>query len=193
MGRLDRSDTTASQKTGAKMIENSQAWLGASTSAAIAADFNGQTSRKPSWTQSQLKEAIHAVATQQMKFTQASTIYGIPKGTLYDNILGKSKRMAMLDEINLLDSEEKAVLDFCCETNVSPYNRRTQKPLKEVLSFVEKLRRMRDPGFSFVGLNGFRWWWAFCKKHTIVSLHYEGSLKNKNLIVKTEYNSDDES
>lgn len=127
-----------------------------------------------------------------MRFTQAATLYGIPKGTLYDNILGKSKRMAVLDEAGLLASEELAVLDFCCETNVSPYNRRTKKKLKEILPYVEKLRRIRDPNFSFIGLTGFRWWWAFCKKHSIVSLFYEGSLTNKSPKVKTEFNPEDE-
>lgn len=127
-----------------------------------------------------------------MRFTQAATHYGIPKGTLYDNILGKSKRMAVLDDAGLLASEERAVLDFCCETSVSPYNRRTKKSLAEVLSFVEKLRQGRDPGFAFIGLTGFRWWWAFCKKHSIVSLHYEGSVKPKISKAKNENNDKDE-
>lgn len=151
-------------------------------------EFHGHTLKlkAPTWTQSQLQEAIQAVVTQRMRFTQAATYYGIPKGTLYDNILGKSKRMAVLDEVGLLSSEERAVLDFCCETSVSPYNRRTKKSLAAVLTFVERLRRGRDANFTFVGLTGFRWWWAFCKKHSIVSLYYEGSNKVKTSKIKTE-------
>ncbi|KPI92006.1 hypothetical protein RR46_08432 [Papilio xuthus] len=128
-----------------------------------------------------------------MRFTQAATRYGIPKGTLYDNILGKSRRMAVLDEAGLTANEEKAVLDFCCETSSSPYNRRTKKSLPEVLSFVEKLRRKRDPAFKFIGLTGFRWWWAFCKKYTIVSLYYDGAPKVKHLKTSSDNNSDDDS
>lgn len=128
-----------------------------------------------------------------MRFTQAATHFGIPKGTLYDNILGKSKRMAVLDEAGLTSSEERSVLDFCCETSLSPYNRRTKKSLVDVLAFVEKLRRSRDPEFTFIGLTGFRWWWAFCKKHSIVSLYYEGTNKARNLKVKAEHATDDES
>lgn len=139
-------------------------------------DFNNFLKLKtPTWTQEQLKEAIDAVVTQKMRFTQASSHYGIPKGTLYDNILGKSKRMAVLEEAGLTGTEEAAVLDFCCDVSVSPYNRRTKKSLQSVLHFVEKLRRNRDPGFMFTGLSGFRWWWAFCKKHNIVSLYYDNS------------------
>ncbi|KAJ1524937.1 hypothetical protein ONE63_009795 [Megalurothrips usitatus] len=108
-----------------------------------------------------------------MRFTQASSKYGIPKGTLYDNILGKSKRMMVLDEASLTSDEENAVLEFCCEISVSPFNRRTKKSLHSILSFVEKLRRARDPDFEFQGLAGFRWWWAFCKKHSIVSLYFD--------------------
>lgn len=129
--------------------------------------------RTPNWTQAQLKEAIHAVVTQRMRFTQAASRYGIPKGTLYDNILGKTKRMFVLEEAGLTSTEENAVLDFCCHISVSPYNRRTQKPLSSILNFVETIRRKRDPNFKFTGLAGFRWWWAFCKKHSIVSLYYE--------------------
>lgn len=149
--------------------------------------------KSPTWTQSQLQEAIQAVVAQKMRFTQAATHFGIPKGTLYDNILGKSRRMAVLDEAALSDNEERAVLDFCCETSVSPYNRRTKKSLIEVLTFVEKLRRSRDPSFAFTGLTGFRWWWAFCKKHSIVSLYYDVSNKAKYSKVKAEHNTDDES
>lgn len=161
----------------------------------LSVEFHGHALKlkAPTWTQSQLQEAIQAVVTQRMRFTQASTHYGIPKGTLYDNILGKSKRMAVLDDAGLLASEERAVLDFCCETSVSPYNRRTKKSLAEVLAFVEKLRKNRDPGFTFIGLTGFRWWWAFCKKHSIVSLYYEGASKTKNTKVKAEHHADDES
>lgn len=133
----------------------------------------------PTWTQDQLKEAINAVVTQKMRFTQASARFGIPKGTLYDNILGKSKRMAVLEEAGLNPGEEAAVLEFCCDVSISPYNRRTKKSLSIVLDFVEKLRRMRDPEFLFTGLSGFRWWWAFCKKHSIVSLYYENNANMK--------------
>lgn len=128
--------------------------------------------KAPTWTQSQLKEAIQAVVTQRMRFTQASVHFGIPKGTLYDNILGKTKRMQALEEAGLTSDEETAVLEFCCQISASPYNRRTRKSLTEVLSFVQRLRQNRDPSFEFAGLAGFRWWWAFCKKHSIVSLHF---------------------
>uniref|UniRef100_A0A6V7I926 HTH psq-type domain-containing protein n=1 Tax=Bracon brevicornis TaxID=1563983 RepID=A0A6V7I926_9HYME len=128
--------------------------------------------KAPTWTRHDLQEAIEAVVRQKMRFTQAASKYGIPKGTLYDNILGKSKRMMILEEAGLNSIEEKAVLEFCCDITVSPYNRRTKKSLNSVLNFVERLKRKRDPDFLFTGLSGFRWWWAFCKKHSIVSLYF---------------------
>ncbi|KYM83551.1 hypothetical protein ALC53_05951 [Atta colombica] len=162
----------------AKLLESSHAWLGASTSS-IAADYTTLLKLKaPTWTRHDLQEAIEAVVTQKMRFTQASTKYGIPKGTLYDNILGKSKRMMILEETALDPSEETAVLEFCCDISVSPYNRRTKKSLNAILNFVERLRRKHDPGFMFTGLSGFRWWWAFCKKHSIVSLYINDENEN---------------
>ena len=113
-----------------------------------------------------------------MRFTQASSHFNIPKGTLYDNILGKSKRMLVLDELGLDSEDEEAVLDFCCETSVMPYNRRTNKSLESIVAFVEKLKQAKgQPAFKLGNLMGFRWWWAFCKKHNIVSLFY---VKNNN-------------
>lgn len=132
--------------------------------------------KAPTWTRQDLQEAIEAVVTQKMRFTQASTKYGIPKGTLYDNILGKSKRMMVLEALNV--AEENAVLEFCCDTKTSPYNRRTKKSLNTILRFVERLRRKRDAKFAFNGLAGFRWWWAFCKKHSIVSLYFNDESEN---------------
>lgn len=163
----------------AKLLESSHAWLGASTSS-IAANSTSNPDypillklKTPTWTQDQLKEAIDAVVKQKMRFTQAAGRFGIPKGTLYDNILGKSKRMAVLEEAGLTLNEENLVLEYCCEVSASPYNRRTKKSLADVINYVLKLRRKRDPEFMFSGLSGFRWWWAFCKKHSIVSLFYE--------------------
>ena len=144
-------------------------------------------SKAPSWSKETLQEAINSIVTQKMRFTQASSHYNIPKGTLYDNILGKSKRMLVLDELGLDPQDEEAVLDFCCETSVMPYNRRTNKSLESIVAFVEKLKQSKgQPSFKLGNLMGFRWWWAFCKKHNIVSLFYvknnnnNKSSKNKN-------------
>lgn len=131
--------------------------------------------KAPSWTQDQLKEAIASVVTQKMRFTQASTIYNIPKGTLYDNILGKSNRMEVLERSGLTAIDENAVLSFCCDLSVSPYNRRTRKPLFEVLQFIFQLPNCKREVFDDSGKFAYRWWWAFCKKHSVVSLHYDNN------------------
>ena len=92
---------------------------------------SSKASKLPSWSQDQLQEAITSVITQRMRFTQASSRFNIPKGTLYDNILGKSRRMKALEEVGLTSSEELAVLEYCCEISTMPYNRRTSRSLKE--------------------------------------------------------------
>merc|ERR1719427_1943688 len=98
------------------------------------------SSKLPSWSQSQLQEAIESVITQQLRFTQASMRYGIPKGTLYDNILGKSKRMVVLDQVGLTDTQELSVLEFCCEISSMPYNRRTSRSLKDIIQYISGLK-----------------------------------------------------
>ena len=81
----------------------------------------------PSWSQTQLKEAITCILTQQLRFTQASSKFKIPKGTLYDNIMGKTKRSRMLEEVGLSSQQEMAVLEFACDVVMMPYNRRTSR------------------------------------------------------------------
>lgn len=139
-------------------------------------ESKSKASKAPAWNSNQLQEAIAAVVTQRLRFTQASAQYNIPKGTLYDNILGKAHRMAVLQELALRPEEEAAVLNFCCDTATSPYNKRTKRSLSSILEFISHFQTFRDKGdqFKFGGKPGFRWWWAFCRKHSIVSLYYEG-------------------
>lgn len=110
-----------------------------------------------------------------MRFTQASALYNIPKGTLYDKILGKANRMKVLDRAGLDTADENAVLGFCCDLTLSPYNRRTRKPLTEILEFVFKLKTCNHTAFNENDKFPYRWWWAFCKKYSIVSLHYDNN------------------
>ena len=122
----------------------------------------------PSWSQAQLKEAINCILTQQLRFTQASARFRIPKGTLYDNILGKTRRCRMLEEIGLSPQQEMSVLEFACDVALMPYNRRTSRPLIAIVDYVKSLKGMSD----FPVRKAFKWWWAFCKKHSIISLYY---------------------
>lgn len=135
--------------------------------------------KAPSWTADQLREAIESVVRQKMRFTQASMKYNIPKGTLYDNILGKSNRMEVLAKSGLNANDENAILEFCCDLSASPYNRRTRKPLSEILNFVHRLANCNRQVFDEGGRFAYRWWWAFCKKYSIVSLHYDNNSNIK--------------
>ena len=134
----------------------------------------GVISKVPSWSQVQLQEAITSVITQKLRFTQASSRYDIPKGTLYDNILGKSKRMKILEKVGLTVTQELSVLEFCCEVSSMPYNRRTSCSLKDVTLFITSLKRKEgDEEFQLSKREAFRWWWSFTKKHNIISLYYQ--------------------
>merc|ERR1712013_929582 len=138
------------------------------------------SSKLPSWSQSQLQEAIESVITQQLRFTQASMRYGIPKGTLYDNILGKSKRMVVLDQVGLTDTQELSVLEFCCEISTMPYNRRTSRSLVDIIKYITDIKiEEGEKEFQLTTRQGFRWWWAFTKKHNIISLYYQDNGDNQ--------------
>ena len=51
---------------------------------------------------------------------------------MYDNILGKSGRMAVLEEVGLSPGQEQEVLEFCCQVSSMPYNRRTSQSLGQL-------------------------------------------------------------
>lgn len=118
--------------------------------------------------------------TQQLRFTQASVKFKIPKGTLYDNILGKTKRSRTLDELGLSPDQEMAVLEFACDVALMPFNRRTSKPLIAIVEFVKSVKKSCD---HFPIRKAFKWWWAFCKKHSIISLYYRERGQNANVPV----------
>jgi len=106
--------------------------------------------------------------------------YGIPKGTLYDNILGKSKRMVVLDQVGLTDTQELSVLEFCCEISTMPYNRRTSRSLADIIKYITDIKiEEGEKEFQLTTRQGFRWWWAFTKKHNIISLYYQDNGDNQ--------------
>lgn len=156
----------------------------------------GGSAKQPSWSQTQLQEAIFAVITQRMRFTQASTRFGIPKGTLYDNILGKSKRLQALEELGLSEAQEMALLEFCCDISVMPYNRRTSRSLRSVIRFVERLiHEEKGAEAKRIPIRmAFRWWWAFCKKYSIISLFFEpaGPSKKSLSVMAAEVDLDED-
>ena len=133
----------------------------------------GNNNKSPTWTQSQMYQAIDCVIKQQLRFTQASVKFGIPKGTLYDNILGKSSRMKVLDLVGLTEKQELQVLEYCCEVSLMPFNRRTSHSLESIRDFVVKLKHEEgEKSFEMNMKLSFQWWWAFTKKHNIISLYY---------------------
>ncbi len=87
-----------------------------------------------------MEAAIGSILTQQLRFTQAATKFKIPKGTLYDNILGKTKRSRMLEEVGLSGPEELQVLEFACDVALMPYNRRTSRPLIAIINYLKILK-----------------------------------------------------
>ncbi len=124
----------------------------------------------PLLAQAQLQAAVEAVVGQRMRFTTAAAKFGVPKATLYDNVLGKTGRMDALDAVSLSERQEAAVVAFCCGAAASAFNRRSHRSLREVVRFVEA-----EAGADLAHLGAtaaFRWWWAFCKKHSIISLYF---------------------
>ncbi|EAT42948.1 AAEL005566-PA [Aedes aegypti] len=131
----------------------------------------GSGPKPPVWNSNQLQEAITAVVTQQSSITQASNQYNVPKGTLYDNILGKRNRMAILHELVLSENEEDAILNFACSMSHKTHSKRTKQSLSSVLDFMSRFGCFQEKAerFKFGGIAAFQWWWAFCRKHSIDS------------------------
>ena len=91
-----------------------------------------------------MKRTSYEILCQVLKCTKIEIVW--LKGTLYDNILGKSRRMKALEEVGLSSSQELAVLEYCCEISSMPYNRRTSRSLKTILDFVENMAAVKLTG-----------------------------------------------
>merc|ERR1719273_1603513 len=75
-----------------------------------------------------------------------------------------------------------------------PYNRRTSRPLIAIVNFVKSIKQEKQPTFEFPIRKAFKWWWAFCKKYSVISLYYKEKSQNANVPIfeaeeKTEKNS----
>ena len=57
--------------------------------------------------------------------------------------------------------------------------RRTQRSLADIISFITKLKTGQEAEFSLSRRQGFKWWWAFTKKHNIISLYYQETDKTE--------------
>ena len=49
------------------------------------------------------------------------------------------------------------------------------------MNYVKSLLLKERPNFQFPLRTAFKWWWAFCKKHSIISLYYKEPSQNANL------------
>ena len=58
--------------------------------------------------------------------------------------------------------------------------RRTSRPLIAIVDYVKSLKGLH---FDFPIRKAFKWWWAFCKKHSIISLYYREKNQNLNVPV----------
>ena len=74
-----------------------------------------------------------------------------------------------------------AVLEFACDVVMMPYNRRTSRPLISIVNYVKTMLLKERPNFQFPLRKAFKWWWAFCKKHSIISLYYKEPSQNDNI------------
>ena len=57
--------------------------------------------------------------------------------------------------------------------------RRTQRSLADIISFITKLKTGQEAEFSLSRRQGFKWWWAFTKKHNVISLYYQETEKEE--------------
>ena len=87
----------------------------------------------------------------------------------------------MLEEIGLSCEQERAVLEFACDIVLMPYNRRTSRPLIAIVNFVKSIKQEKQPTFEFPIRKAFKWWWAFCKKYSVISLYYKEKSQNANV------------
>ncbi len=100
----------------------------------------------------------------------------------------------MLEEVGLRNDQDMAVLEYACDVTMMPYNRRTSRPLVAIVAYVKMLKEadgIKD--YKFPMRKAFKWWWAFCKKFSVISLYYKERSQNANIgIFEAEEKEEDE-
>ena len=108
-----------------------------------------------------MREAMNAVTNQGMSISKTSLMYGIPRTTLNDHILGKVHPGAKAGAPTLLSSrEEQELVDFLCKSADIGYAKTRQEVLEIVSQMVDSERTVS---------NG--WWSKFImRNHDLLSL-----------------------
>ena len=122
------------------------------------------------WTEINMREAMNAVEHQRMKVSKASIVYGIPRSTLNDHLIGRVLPGAKSGAPTLLSTrEEKELVEFLCHCSEVGY----AKTRHEVMDIASRMLHQR--GDDRVVTRG--WWTKFIARHSeVLSLRTPATL-----------------
>ena len=110
-----------------------------------------------------------AVVELGMSIRRASEMYGVPKSTLHDRVLGKvqhGSRPGTTPYLTVEEEEELVNFIIKCATIGYPHT------ISQILAIVQQI--VENKGINRTVSTG--WWQRFCQRHTEVSLHTDVPL-----------------
>ena len=123
------------------------------------------------WTEISMREAMNAVSEQGMSVAKASHVYGIPRTTLNDHILGKVLPGAKSGAPTILSaSEEQDLVEFLLHAAKMGY----AKTRKEVLNIASAMMQKR--GIDKTVTHG--WWNRLTCRHPLLTLRTPATLSH---------------
>ena len=122
------------------------------------------------WTELSMREAMNAVQQQGMSVNRASIVYGIPRSTLNDHLVGRVLPGAKSGAPTLLSTrEEQELVDFLCHCAEIGY----AKTRHEVMDIVTRM--LQQKGTDRTVTRG--WWTKFITRHhELLSLRTPATL-----------------
>ena len=117
---------------------------------------------KNRWSDEQLHAAMSAVRSKELSAGAASRKYGIPRSTLHDHLVGKSKRRYGGHGQLLTDIEEKEIVRLCevMQELGFPLTRDfVSVALRDYLAETGRGQKFKN------GTPTYDWWWGFFQRH----------------------------
>ena len=117
---------------------------------------------KNKWSDEQLKAAMAAVSSKQLRPEAAARKFSIPASTLRDHLSGKSKRRYGGRGTILTPDEEKEIERVCQvmqELGFPLTKEFVSVALRDYLAETGRHKKLKD------GMPTYDWWWEFFKRH----------------------------
>lgn len=128
----------------------------------------------PSYSADELSTAIDRIEKKELSYRKAESMYGIPRSTLHDHVVGKATSSRRGPATILTPAEENMLVQWSLHMADIGYGRTREQlcmTVKKILDKDGRVNPFRD------NCPGKDWWYAFLRRHPELSVRLPESLQ----------------